>query len=125
MGFEVRLHHDEEVVLEVFPSPFWTFPRYVFFGIWEMWRRNHHFVLTNQRVIVAKGIINKSERSAPLSRIQDAHLRRSPLSGGAVALSTAGGELGINLIGPLTRADALAFADAITPLIGQTAPAGV
>ncbi len=60
----------------------------------------------------------KTERSAPLVRIQDAQLHRSPLTGGRVVLSTAGGSLGIENIAYLRRADALAFADALTPLLG-------
>lgn len=115
----LRLHQGEHVVLEVLPSKWWTLNRYIVtLGLWGVWRKRHRFVLTNQRVVLLKGIVSKSERSAPLSRIQDAHLRRSPLAGGAVALSTAGGPLGVDLIGPLTQADALRFADALTPLLG-------
>jgi hypothetical protein len=55
--------------------------------------------------------------------VQDVQLKRSPLSGGEVTLSTAGGSLGIESIKLLTRDDALALADALVPRIG-VAPAG-
>ena len=115
----IRLHQDERIIMDVLPSKWWTLGRYIFtLGAWAIWRQRHHFVLTNQRIVVTKGMINKSEGSAPLNRIQDAQLQRSPLTGGRIKLSTAGGPLGVDSIGPLTQADALAFSDALTPLLG-------
>lgn len=115
----IRLHPNERVLIDILPSKWWTLGRYVFtLGLWTIWRKRHHYILTNQRIVLTKGIINKTERSAPLSRIQDAQLHRSPLTGGRVALSTAGGALGVEGIAYLTRADALALADALTPLLG-------
>jgi membrane protein YdbS with pleckstrin-like domain len=118
----LRLHPDEEIVLEMLPSSWWTLGRFVAtLGLWAIWRKRHRFILTNQRIIVSKGIVSKSEQSVPLSRVQDAHMHRSPLTGGRVALSTAGGSLGVEYIGPLTQADALTFADALTPRLGVAA----
>lgn len=116
----IRLHDDEEIIKVVKLSSWWTSPRYVItLGFWEIWRRRHRFVLTNQRVVLTKGVINKTERSAPLGRIQDAQLHRSPFTGGRVILTTAGGSLGIESIRPLTRADAVALTDALTPVLGH------
>jgi membrane protein YdbS with pleckstrin-like domain len=116
----VRLHPNERIVLDLMPSPFWTVGLYIFtLGLWEFWRRRHHFVVTNERVIVVKGVLNRSEQSAPLARVQDVRLQRSLRTGGSVVLSTAGGSTGVESIEFLTRADALAFADAVTPLLGQ------
>jgi membrane protein YdbS with pleckstrin-like domain len=121
----LRLHEGEEVILEMLPSRWWTLGRYIFtLGLWGIWRKRHRFVLTNQRIVRTKGIVSKTERSAPLTRIQDAQLHRSPLTGGRVTLSTAGGDLGVESIGPLTQADTATFADALTPLLGRYA-AGV
>jgi membrane protein YdbS with pleckstrin-like domain len=117
----LRLHDGERVVMDVQPSQWWTLGRYVFtLGLWAIWRKRNHYVLTSERIIHFKGIISKTERSAPLARIQDAQLNRSPLTGGKLVLSTAGGSLGFNTIGPLTQADALAFHDALMPLLGAT-----
>ena len=117
----LRLHEGERIVADVQPSKWWTLSRYIFtLGLWAIWRNRNHYVLTDERIIHIKGIISKTERSAPLSRIQDAQLNRSPLTGGKVVLSTAGGALGFNTIAPLTRADALALHDALMPLIRHT-----
>jgi membrane protein YdbS with pleckstrin-like domain len=117
----LRLHEGERIVADVQPSKWWTLGRYIItLGLWAIWRGRNHYVLTNERIIHIKGIISKTERSAPLSRIQDAELNRSPLTGGKVVLSTAGGSLGFNTIAPLTRADALALHDALMPLIRHT-----
>jgi membrane protein YdbS with pleckstrin-like domain len=116
----VRLHPDEAILLDVQPSRWWTAGKLVFsLGLWAIWRRKNHFYLTNERVLHCKGIISKSEQAVPLSRIQDCKLVRSILTGGRVILSTAGGPLGFEHVGPLTRADALIFADALTPLMGH------
>jgi uncharacterized membrane protein YdbT with pleckstrin-like domain len=116
----VRLHENERVVTTVLPSHWWTLGRYIFtLGLWYFWRKRHVYVLTNERVIAVKGIINTREASAPLSRIQDLHLKRSIFTGGTVAWSTAGGGLGVTQIKNVTRADAARIADAMTPLIGR------
>lgn len=116
----VRLHSGEQVVLALRPSKWWTWPRYLFtLGLWYFWRKRHVYVLSNERVLVVKGIINTSEASAPLARIQDLHVRRSILSGGRVEWSTAGGQMGVTKIANVTRNDAVLLADAMTPLIGR------
>lgn len=103
------------------PSAYWTRVRYLFsLGLWGVWRKRHRFVLTNQRVILTEGIMTKEERAVPLSRVQDVALQRSRFHGSSVALSTAGGSLGEEIIGPLTRAGAMAFADALQMRIGKS-----
>lgn len=125
-GAPIRLLPDEDIVLDLMLSAWWTWPRYVItLGLWAIWRPRHRIVLTNQRLVVAKGRINKSEAAVPVARIQDVHLKTSPLTGGDVSLSTAGGSLGIDTITQLTRADATALADGISARIGVQATAGV
>jgi hypothetical protein len=114
----IRLNPGEQILRDELPSALWTMGFYVLtLGLWAVWRRRHRFVLTNQRVMVLKGIVNKSERSVPLARIQDVNLRTSIATGGFVALSSAGGPLGIQGFGPFTRAGAVAFADALSQAI--------
>ncbi len=115
----IRLQPGEEIVLDLMLSPWWGFARYVFtLGLWAIWRPRHRIVVTDQRLVIVKGIINKSERSVPLARIQDVQLQTSAFSGGAVQLSTAGGSLGVDAVRQLTRADATALADALSSRIG-------
>src|SRR3979411_3108457 len=40
-------------------------------GLYEIWRRRTKFIVTNRRVVWRQGLINRSERSAPLRRLQD------------------------------------------------------
>jgi len=121
MASGLRLQQGETVVLDVIPSAFWTMGKYVLsLGLWTFWRPRHHFVVTNQRVLVFRnGLLTQGEKTVPLSRIQDVALRRSILSGGHVVLSGAGGILSIQSIGPLTREQAREFADAIGERIHQ------
>ncbi len=113
----IRLQPGEEVVMDVLPSKWWTWPLYLWsLGLWAIWRKRHHFILSNQRVVMTKGVVSKTERTVPLDRVQDAQLVRSVVSGGRVKLSSAGGPLGFETIGPLSRAEALAFADELARL---------
>lgn len=114
----VRLNPGEQILQDEIPSAFWTYPRYVpTLGLWAIWRSRHHFLLTNQRLIIAKGIVSKSEQSVPLARIQDVVLQRSLITGGWVRISSAGGGLGIERIGPLTREKARQFGDALHQVV--------
>lgn len=116
MAGDIRLNPGEEILRSEIPSVWWSgWLRYPFtLGLWEVWRRRHRFILTNQRVVIRKGLLNTTERNVLLGRIQDVSLQRSILKGGWVELSSAGGVLGIERIGPLTRAGARRFADAVS-----------
>ena len=114
----IRLHPGEQILLDLQPSRFWTLGKYVTsLGLWAVWRGRHHFYITNHRVVECKGIVSKVERVVPLERIQDCQLVRSLNRGGWVQISTAGGPLGYEGIGPLTRGDARRFADTLMPLL--------
>ncbi|MGD0882056.1 MAG: PH domain-containing protein [Acidimicrobiales bacterium] len=116
----IRLQQGEEVVLDMLPSAFWTAPLYVItFGLWAIWRSRHRFILTNQRVLIVQGIVTRREKALPLSRVQDVRLIRSYLIGGRVLMSSAGGALSIQAIGPLSRERARVFADAVGPRIDR------
>ena len=66
----VRLHPDEAIVVDMVPSAFWTMLLYLFtLGLWAIWRSRHHFVVTNQRVMILTGIVTKHEMAVPISRI--------------------------------------------------------
>ena len=113
----LKLNDGESIILDEVPSAFWSFPFYILtLGLWAIWRKRHRFILTNQRVIVRKGIVSKSEQTVQLSRIQDVNVMRSLVAGGSISLSSAGGVLSIRAIGPLTRAKAAEFAEKMSDL---------
>lgn len=105
----------ESIVLSTRPAAtFGVWARWIFtLGLYEIWRRQHQFIVTNQRVIVTKGILNRTETVVPINKIQDVTVRTN-LFLGSVALSSAGGPLGIEQLGPVWRHQAGALADAIT-----------
>ncbi len=111
----MKLGPGESIVISATPAAtFGVWARWVFTcGLYEIWRRQHRFMVTNQRVIVTKGILNRTERVVPLSKVQDVTVRTG-LFTGYVVLSSAGGALGIEQLGPVWRRQAGAIADAIT-----------
>jgi hypothetical protein len=70
--------------------------------------------------MVITGVISTNEQSVPLSRIQDVGLTWNFVHGGYIVISSAGGLLGVESLGPLSRAKAIDFADAI----GRALPDG-
>lgn len=114
----IQLQEGEHIVMDVLPSKFWTMGTYIIsLGLWAIWRTHHRYILTNQRIVLTKGIVAKSQRAVPLDRVQDAMLHTSPFSGGRVTLSTAGGPLGFESIRKLTQHDAREFLGHLTALI--------
>lgn len=103
------------------PSPWWTGVRYVWtLGLWELWRKRQQFIITNQRVIMRQGLVFQRSTSVPLDRIQDVDVTTSVLGGATIMLSSAGGLLGTEQIGPLTRDEGARFANTLQQAIFNT-----
>lgn len=110
----IRLQPGEEIVASTLVSKWWSLTAYVVtLGLWAFWRKRHAFVLTNRRLVSLRGIVTKSQKAVGLERIQDVNVTTSPLSGGRITLSTAGGTLSIRALPSLTQQDARDMADAI------------
>ena len=84
-------------------------------GLWEGVRRTTRFTLTNRRLIITEGVMNRGNRSVPLGRIQDVQLRTGPWQG-AVEIAAAGGGKRARReeIGPLRSNRARAFAEELS-----------
>ena len=68
-------HEGEAVVLLARPARSVTAHRYLYtLGLYGIWRKRNTFVLTDRRVLIGEGLFNRSERSIPLDRIDDARL---------------------------------------------------
>ncbi len=66
-------HEGEQVVLLARPARSVTAHRYLYtLGLYGIWRKRNTFVLTDRRVLIGEGLFNRSERSIPLDRIDDA-----------------------------------------------------
>jgi Short C-terminal domain/Bacterial PH domain len=85
---------------------FWTV------GLYHFWRKAKVFAVTDQRILTTKGIVSKTERSLPLSYVQDASINGT-FGAGNVAVSTAGTHNQLDKIGPLKSEEARRFVDAI------------
>lgn len=111
---DMRLHDDERVLLSTRRSG-WriVLGKVVTLGLFTFWWRACWIVVTDQRLYVKQGILNKSELSLPMRFIQDASVHRSWLGVGEVALSTAGGDESISRLYPLTANDARQLSDVI------------
>jgi membrane protein YdbS with pleckstrin-like domain len=107
------LGQGEEVLANEHPNPLGSLAAYLFtVGLYEIWRRHRFFIITNRRVAVANGVVIKNLKAIPIDRVQDVALHTRVLTGG-VSLSSAGGFLGVEAMGPLRRGKARALANAI------------
>ena len=111
----IQLNPGEEILRDETVSAFWTWPAFLLsLGLWTIWRRRHRMILTNQRLVVCRGITQVVEQSVPLSRIQDVKLSQRRLHAAWVTVSAAGGRAGTESLGPFSRTGAREFADAIS-----------
>lgn len=91
----VPLHDGEEVLAEGRQAPalIW-FGYLITLGLVEFWRRARIVTLTNRRLIIQAGIITKSDRSLPLSKVQDVTVK-SQIGFDRLLVTTAGGAGGV------------------------------
>ncbi|MGA9077464.1 MAG: PH domain-containing protein [Acidimicrobiales bacterium] len=115
----------EVVVRQLRPTPLGLLPAYILtLGLFEISRRRWRFLLTNQRVVISKGVLSRAVRSVPLDRVQDATLKNQ-LWIASIHLTSAGGASSIEAMGPLRTRDARAFLHDLTGRIGPAAPGGL
>ena len=63
------------------PGRLATLPKFVVtLGLYSIWRKRDTSVLTDQRILLGKGIVRRSERAIPLSNVDDVTFARSGLS---------------------------------------------
>jgi membrane protein YdbS with pleckstrin-like domain len=122
---QLHFQPGEVVISDVRPSPLVMLGNEVVtLGLYELWRRRTHLILTNQRVITSKGVVGRSVRSLPLDRIQDASVTNR-LWEARIVLSSAGGRVGIEALNGLRTRVARAFLAELTPRIGHAALGGL
>jgi hypothetical protein len=78
-------------------------------GLYGIWRKRDTSVLTQRRLLLGRGVINRRERCVPLRRMKDATFSRRGLS--SYAEVTVEGERGRELlrIGPMSARKARRF----------------
>lgn len=109
------LHDDETVIMVLRPSPRWVVlvNEIATLGLYAIWWKRTAFILTNERIIYRRGVLNTIERSLPVRFVQDATVLTRWTGVSAVLLSTAGGAESFEQLSPLAADAARAFRDAV------------
>jgi hypothetical protein len=99
----LSLQQGESVVMVARPARSSTAQRYLYTGgLYGMWRKRNTSVVTSRRVLMGRGIFNRTERSIPLDSVADVVFVRRGLSSYADMIVGAGERAHIERIGPLT-----------------------
>jgi membrane protein YdbS with pleckstrin-like domain len=111
-GFTLR--GQESVVMVVRPSRALSLGKYLYtLGLYGIWRKRHVYVLTENRLMTGRGLINRTETSIPMTRIEDAVFVRRGAGSHCQIVYTAHGRRRVELVGPLLAKDARRLAGEI------------
>jgi Bacterial PH domain len=106
----LSLRSDEAVVLVATPSRLLSLPKYLItLGLYGFWRKRQNYVLTDQRVLMGRGIFNRTERSIPLNRIEDASFMRKGAGAYCEVVIQSHGRRRTDMVGPLSARNARRF----------------
>lgn len=113
-SLRAQLFDDEDVVMVARPGRLATLPRYLAtLGLYGPWRKRDTSVLTDQRILLGKGILRREERSIPLDRVHDVTLARRGLYSYVDLTIDQQGRSAMRRIGPITPSSAHRFAKEI------------
>jgi Bacterial PH domain len=99
----LSLQRDESVVMVARPARLSTFQRYLYTGgLYALWRKRNTSVVTSRRVLMGRGIFNRTERSIPLDHVADVIFVRRGMASYADMIVSAGERTRVERIGPLT-----------------------
>ena len=105
------LQPGEIMIVMARPARRVTWPKYLYtLGMYGIWRKRHLFVLTDRRILAGEGVFNRSERSIPLTRIEDATFRRRGLAAYCDVVVMSRGTRRTERLGPLSARAARRFA---------------
>lgn len=98
----VSLPPDESLVVVVRPSRFLSIPKYIVtLGLYGLWRKRHVYVVTDKRLLIGRGILVRTERSVPFSRIEDVQFVRKMAGAYCNVAATSHGRRSVSALGPL------------------------
>jgi hypothetical protein len=111
----LKLRPDEEALIVGRPALSVVWPKYILtLGLYNFWRKRHTAVLTNQRLMLAEGILSRRERTIPRKRIRGAaYVRRGMSAYCEVALTDREGLGPPTRVGPLKSRTARRFVEEI------------
>lgn len=104
------LFPDESIVVTAIPGRLSTIPKYIVtLGMYEFWRRRNTAVITDQRILFGSGIVTRSEKSIPLTKVLDVGFHRRGLNSYADVTVTDSGQRRHRLVGPMSGKAARRF----------------
>lgn len=93
------------------PGRLATFPRYLLtLGLYGIWRKRDTSAVTDQRVLLGRGVFRRDERSIPLSNIDDVIVARRGLYSYVDLTIAQRGRPEFQRVGPLSPRSARRFA---------------
>jgi hypothetical protein len=107
---KVPLQSGESVVIVARQSRFIRLPKYLLtLGLFGLWRKRNTAIVTDRRILLGKGIFNRSEHSYPMSRVYNASFARKGLASySEVTIETREGRRVLR-VGPLSSRTARRF----------------
>lgn len=106
----VDIEHGESVIMVARPAISAVWYKYLItLGFYGLWRRHDVSIVTDRRILVGKGIINRKEQSFPYARINDAAYVRKGLYAYCEVASTHRGRGHVQRVGPLSARQARRF----------------
>jgi hypothetical protein len=110
----VNIEHGESALLVARPSIAAVWYRYLLtLGLYHFWRKRNVAILTDRRVLTGKGLLNRTERSIPIARINDAVYQRKGLYAYCEIASTMRGRQHVLRVGPISPRMARKLTDQI------------
>jgi Bacterial PH domain len=110
----LTLRGGESIVMVVRPSRALSLGKYLYtLGLYGIWRKRHVYVLTDERLMSGKGVINRTEVSIPIGRIDEVGFVRRGVGSYCQIVLTAHGRRRMELVGPLLAKDARRLAGEI------------
>ena len=106
-----RLFDDEDLLMITRPGRLASFPKYLAtLGLYGLWRKRDTSAVTDQRVLLANGIISRDERSIPLDHVDDVSVARRGLYSYVNLTITQRGSTVAQRVGPMPTRTARRFA---------------
>jgi Bacterial PH domain len=108
------LFPEESVVMAATPGIIANFHKHVVtLGMYELWRRRNTAIVTDKRIMFGSGIVRRSEKSIPLSKVIDVSFSRKGLNSYAEVTVTDRGQRKNRLVGPMSGKEARRFVSEI------------
>lgn len=110
----LSLRSGESVVTVVHPSRAFSLPKYAAtLGLYGIWRKRHTYVVTNQRLMIGKGVVTRREWTIPFRKVEGVSFVRRGPGAYAEVQAISRGRREIDAVGPLSARDARRVVSAI------------